>query len=72
MAHRARNERARASDPGELHGASELLKLLVFKPAGACGYFKFLGLPGWLAYVTMVAELAGPAALVMATNADPR
>jgi putative oxidoreductase len=37
----------------------------VFKPAGAYGYFKSLGLPGWLAYVTMACELAGAAALIL-------
>ena len=45
--------------------AHGLLKLLVFKPAGAYGYFKSLGLPGWLAYVTMACELGGAAALIL-------
>jgi putative oxidoreductase len=44
---------------GILFIAHGLLKLLVFKPAGAYGYFKSLGLPGSLAYVTMAAELLG-------------
>lgn len=50
---------------GILFLAHGLLKLLVFKPAGAYGYFKSLGLPGALAYVTMTAELAGGAALII-------
>lgn len=50
---------------GILFLAHGLLKLLVFKPAGAYGYFKSLGVPGWLAYVTMAAEFAGAAALIV-------
>lgn len=50
---------------GTLFLAHGLLKLLVFKPAGAYGYFKSLGVPGWLAYVTMAAELVGAAALIV-------
>jgi putative oxidoreductase len=50
---------------GILFLAHGLLKLLVFKPAGAYGYFKSLGLPGALAYVTMTAELAGGTALII-------
>jgi putative oxidoreductase len=50
---------------GILFLAHGLLKLLVFKPAGAYGYFKSLGLPGALAYVTMAAELAGGSALII-------
>ena len=50
---------------GILFLAHGLLKLLVFKPAGAYGYFKSLGLPGWGAYITIAAELAGAAALIV-------
>ena len=50
---------------GILFLAHGLSKLLVFKPAGAYGYFKSLGLPGALAYVTMAAELAGGSALII-------
>ena len=50
---------------GTLFLAHGLLKLLVFKPAGTYSYFKSLGLPGGRAYVTMTAELAGGAALVV-------
>lgn len=45
--------------------AHGLLKLLVFTPAGAAGYFESLGLPGALAYATIAAELIGGAALVL-------
>ena len=50
---------------GVLFLAHGLLKLLVFKPAGAYGYFKSLGLPGALAYVTIGAELVGGTALIV-------
>ena len=50
---------------GILFLAHGLLKLLVFKPAGAYGYFQSLGLPGGLAYLTMAAELLGGAALIL-------
>ena len=50
---------------GTLFLAHGLLKLLVFKPAGTYSYFKSLGLPGGLAYVTMTAELVGGAALIV-------
>ena len=36
-----------------------LLKLLVFTPAGTAGFFSSVGLPGWLAYATIAAELMG-------------
>ena len=41
------------------------LKIFVFTPAGAAGYFGSLGLPGGLAYLTILAELAGVAALIV-------
>ncbi|HKS90320.1 MAG TPA: DoxX family protein [Tepidiformaceae bacterium] len=50
---------------GILFIAHGLLKLLVFKPAGAYGYFKSLGVPGSLAYITMAAELLGGTALIL-------
>lgn len=50
---------------GILFIAHGLLKLLVFKPAGAYGYFKSLGLPGSFAYLAMAAELIGGAALII-------
>jgi len=50
---------------GILFLAHGLLKLLVFKPAGARDYFKSLGLPGGVAYLTMAAELVGGTALIL-------
>lgn len=41
------------------------LKIFVFTPAGTAGFFGSLGLPGWLAYVTIAWELAGAAALIL-------
>ena len=50
---------------GILFLAHGLRKLLVSKPAGIASYFKSLGLPGGLAYVTMAAEIGGGAALIL-------
>ncbi|WP_188610693.1 DoxX family protein [Chelatococcus reniformis] len=41
------------------------LKIFVFTPAGTAGFFGSLGLPGWLAYVTILWELVGAAALIL-------
>lgn len=41
------------------------LKLFVFTPAGTAQFFTSLGLPAALAYVTMAAEVAGGAALIL-------
>ena len=49
---------------GALFLAHALLKLRVFTVAGTVKYFESLGLPGFLAYVTIAAELGGAAALV--------
>ncbi|NVK33981.1 MAG: DoxX family protein [Rhodobacteraceae bacterium] len=45
-----------------VHG---LTKLLVFTPAGTAGFFNSLGLPGWMGYLTMIAEIAGGIALIL-------
>jgi putative oxidoreductase len=50
---------------GVLFIAHGLLKVLVFTVPGTVGYFESIGLPGVLAYVVIVAELAGGAALVL-------
>ncbi len=50
---------------GILFLAHGFLKLLVHKPAGTVAYFKSLGLPGGVAYVTMAAEIGGGIALVL-------
>ncbi|WP_371158282.1 DoxX family protein [Jannaschia sp. 2305UL9-9] len=49
---------------GVMFIAHGLLKLLVFTPAGTAGYFVSLGLPEWLAYAVIAAELAGGLLLI--------
>jgi len=41
------------------------LKYFVFTPAGTAGFFESIGLPGPLAYVTMLAELVIGVALIL-------
>ncbi|WP_112310369.1 DoxX family protein [Pseudogemmobacter bohemicus] len=41
------------------------LKLFIFRPAGFVGFFKSIGLPAGLAYLTILAELAGAVALLL-------
>jgi putative oxidoreductase len=50
---------------GTLFIAHGLLKLLVYKPAGTTAYFRSLGLPGFVGYLTMAAELGGGALLIL-------
>ncbi len=50
---------------GGLFLAHAWLKVFVFTPAGAAGYFKSLGLPGLFAYLTIAAEVLGGAALIL-------
>ena len=50
---------------GVLFLAHGLLKLLVFKPAGTATYFRLLGLPGFVGYLTMAAELGGGTLLIL-------
>jgi putative oxidoreductase len=50
---------------GVMFLAHGLLKLLVFKPAGTTAYFRSLGLPGFVGYLTMAAELGGGTLLVL-------
>ncbi len=50
---------------GVLFLAHFALKLFVFTPAGAAGFFGSLGLPPALVYVTMAAELLGGLALIL-------
>ncbi|WP_347311195.1 DoxX family protein [Defluviimonas sp. SAOS-178_SWC] len=40
------------------------LKIAVFTPSGTAGYFASIGLPGFLAYLTIAAELLGGLALI--------
>jgi putative oxidoreductase len=49
---------------GVLFLAHAALKIFVFTPAGTAQFFVSLGLPAALGYVTILAELAGGAALV--------
>jgi putative oxidoreductase len=41
------------------------LKIKVFTPAGSVKYFESLGVPGWLAYATMAAEIGGGTLLLL-------
>ena len=50
---------------GGLFIAHALMKIMVFTPAGTASYFESLGLPGFLAYLTIAAEVAGGLALVL-------
>lgn len=50
---------------GILFLAHAWLKYFVFTPAGAVGFFESLGLPGFFAYLTMLAELFGGIALIL-------
>ena len=50
---------------GALFVAHGLMKVFVFTIPGTVGYFESLGLPGFLAYLTIAAEVAGGLALVL-------
>jgi len=50
---------------GALFLAHGSLKLLVFKPSGTAAYFRSLGLPGFVGYLTMAAELGGGTLLIL-------
>src|SRR5947209_14692311 len=41
------------------------LKIAVFTPAGAAKYFQSLGVPGFVAYLTMAAEVGGGLLLLL-------
>jgi len=45
--------------------AHALLKWRVFTIPGTIAFFQSIGLPGWLAYVTIAAELGGTAGLIL-------
>jgi len=47
---------------------SILLKLMTFGLAGTAGFFASLGLPAWLAYLTIAAEAIGGTLLVLGWN----
>ena len=50
---------------GVMFIAHAMLKLRVYKIPGTIAYFQSLGLPGWLAYVTIAIELGGGACLIL-------
>ena len=50
---------------GALFVAHGLMKVFVFTIPGTVGYFESLGLPGFLAYLTIFAEVAGGLALIL-------
>lgn len=49
---------------GLLFLAHAWLKLVIFTPSGAVGFFESLGFPGFLAYLVIAAELLGGIALI--------
>jgi putative oxidoreductase len=50
---------------GAMFLAHAWVKIRVFTPAGTAQYFKSLGLPGELAYLTIAAELGGGILLIL-------
>jgi putative oxidoreductase len=50
---------------GIMFFAHAWLKIKVFTPGGTVKYFESLGVPGWLAYTTMAAEIAGGTLLIL-------
>jgi len=52
---------------GTMFVAHALLKYLVFTPAGTVQFFQSIGLPGSLAYATILAELVGGIMLILGT-----
>jgi putative oxidoreductase len=50
---------------GAMFIAHAMLKWRVFTIPGTVAFFQSLGLPGWLAYVTIAVELLGAACLIL-------
>ena len=50
---------------GVLFLAHAWLKIAVFTPAGTAQFFQSVGLPGFLAYVTIAVEILGALALII-------
>ena len=50
---------------GALFVAHGLMKVFVFTLPGTVGFFESLGLPGFLAYLTILAEVGGCLALIL-------
>lgn len=49
--------------------AHGLMKVIAFGPAGTAGFFESLGLPGALAYLTILAEILGGLCLILGVYA---
>ena len=56
---------------GALFLAHGSLKLFVFKPSGTAGYFRSLGLPGFVGYLTIAGEIGGGTLLVLGIATSP-
>jgi len=56
---------------GILFLAHGLLKVLVFTIPGTVGFFESLGLPGFIAYLTILGELGGGVALILGIATRP-
>src|SRR3979490_1775243 len=50
---------------GVMFLAHDWLKVKIFTPSGTAQYFKSLGLPGELAYLTIAAEIVGGVLLIL-------
>ena len=50
---------------GVMFIAHALLKIFVFTVPGTVAFFQSVGFPGWLAYITIAAELAGGVLLLL-------
>lgn len=50
---------------GALFLSHGLMKLFVFTPAGTVQYFESIGYPGFVAYLVILGEIGGGAALVL-------
>jgi putative oxidoreductase len=50
---------------GVMFVAHGLLKVFVFTLPGIVGFFESVGFPGWLAYLTVLAEVGGGALLIL-------
>ena len=56
---------------GILFIAHGLMKVFIFTIPGTVGFFESLGLPGFVAYLTILAELGGGAALLLGVAVRP-
>ncbi|HCA5028410.1 TPA: DoxX family protein [Acinetobacter baumannii] len=45
------------------------LKLFVYTPSGTAQFFQSIGVPGWMAYVTIIWEVVGATALLLGFKA---